>query len=166
MTIWGLNKLPQWKNEQKTINGIVATNNGFEDAVTGEVLVAVGMLSNKEGASKIATVEFDKASYVRGGTVLVAVTFVERVISGVATTLTLTWSGVSGNVTANAAAYAVAAGKNVYVYTAVVPSEAGTLSVGTQTIAGGIFDALDARPLSNTAITSAVALAAGTRVVA
>jgi len=166
MGLWGYNKLPLWKNQQKQQDGIVATDKGFEDARTGEVLVAIQNLSAVEGPAVVASVTFDKASYAQGDTINVLVTFTERAIVHVPVNLTITSTGVSGNFVVTAPAFNALSGQNVYTFTATVPAETAVLSIATQTIAGGIFDALDTRPFSNTLVSAPLAAAAGTRSIA
>ena len=166
MAIWGLDKIPLWKNKQKKEHGIVQTDRGFEDAKTGEVLVSISRLSARAGTANVESIAFDKASYVQGDTMKVVVTFNERVICGVPATLVVSSTGVSGNFTATALAFPDPKGISVVEFSAVVPAEAATLSLAAQTIAGGIFDALDTRPLSDTSVSASQAAAAGSRVVA
>lgn len=166
MAIWGLDKLPLWKNWQKAKNGIVATARGWEDARTHEILVSVSNLAERAGAADVAAVAFDTLVYAQGDAIKVVVTFNERVFAATPCTLVISSTGLLGDVTATAPASVDPAGSNVLEFAAVVPAEACELSVASQTIVGTVNDATGTMPASNLTISAPIAAAAGTRVVA
>lgn len=167
MALWSLNTPPKFKNPKG--KPCVATKRGWEDPDTGEVLVAISSLTLKAGAADILEVTFDAASYARTDAVSVTVRFNERVDVTAGAAIEISWSGVAGNFFAHALAqtnvHEVVFNKDPgLVSNALVPNEAGDLSVAAQSVSGTINDA-GTLITSNNAVSLAAAAAAGTIVV-
>lgn len=163
MARWSLNNPPGW------FKTAVATKRGWEHPVTKEVLVAIRGLATKAGGADVMGVSFVDKTPVQGEALSVIVRFNEKVSVTVGASIEVSWTGISGNITLNAAAqtnvHEVVFNKQANNSTQeVVPSEAGTLSVAAQTISGTIVDA-GTVVASNKAISAPVALAASSYVV-
>lgn len=159
MPLWTKDKPPLFHNPGR--GEAVQTEAGWVDPVTGEVLVAISNLTTKSGGANATSVRFTAASYLQDDAVSVVVHFVERVDVTAGATLEAAWSGPFGNVTLTAL---VQDGVFDVVFTGVVPSEAGTLSVAAQNILGTIVDDLGATP-AELSVSAAAAALAGSRVV-
>lgn len=161
MPIWTDDKPPQYVG--KIHREAVATDKGWEDKTTHEVYVAIPQLATKAGSANILSVLFDKAAYLEGDAAKVIVRYNEYVNLSAGASLIVNWSGVSGNITALAAA---GTKLNDVLFTFTVPSEAGSLSLAAQSLIGSIVDNNDGVTASQVAIDAPTALAAGTIVVA
>lgn len=131
---------PSWSK-----NAVSATKKGWVDSVTGEVLVALGNLHTKGGQANVKAVKFTAKTYAQGANLTVKVAMNEQVDVTAGASIVITWSGVAGNQTLYALAQT---GVTEIVFNQVVglnaqttvPAEAGTLSIGTQTLGGTIVD--------------------------
>ncbi len=144
MGLWDLNNPPRFKNPKG--KDLVATTKGWEDPDTGEVLVAIGQLTSKAGAADVLACEFGESEYLRLDPISVIVRFNERVDVTVGASIEVSWSGMAGNFTLNAAAqlntHEVVFDKQSDNTTPeVVPNEAGDLSLAAQSILGTVKDA-------------------------
>ena len=164
MSLWTLNQPPPFKNPKG--RELIATERGWTDPDTGEVLVAIGNLSTKAGASIITHVSFNAAALAQGDALAVTVHFAEKVDVAAGVSIVVTLTGGS-NVTLKALAQTATADvlfdrDSGGVSAAVVPAGAAVLSIAAQSLVGSINDNVDA-VASNKSITSAVGLAAATR---
>jgi len=169
MPIWTLENPPQ--SYEKIAKKAVATERGWEDARTGEILVQISNLVDRAGQANILSVSFDKAAYVRSGAVKVIVRYNEKVNVTAGANLNLSWTGINGDFRGYALAQSNVAEVVFDVDVAAAPlvlfNEAGTLFMSAQTIVGTIVDANGVTQLASQLVISApIALAAGTRVVA
>jgi hypothetical protein len=167
MSIWTTEVQP--KSLTKIHRKAVATNRGWEDSVTSEILVAIPMLATHAGQANIVSVLFDKASYVQGEAVKVTVRYNEKVNVAAGANLNLSWTGINGDFKAYALVQTgvgeAVFDKDIAGNPLVLFTEAGTLFVSAQSIVGTIVDTNDGITASEVAISAPVALAAGTRVV-
>lgn len=139
MPTWSLTQSPLYKTDA------IATKRGWEDPITGEVLVCIKNLDVKGGSGDINKVVFGAASYSRNGNLSVKLSFNEKVSVSAGASIVITWSGGAGNQTLYATAQTnkstITFDKQVDVVTnATVPNQAGTLSIAAQTIGGTIVD--------------------------
>lgn len=166
MALWDYNTPPPFKNPKG--KELVATDRGWADPDTGEVLVAIGNL-NAKGVANSTSMRFGAASYLQGAPLSVIVHFEEKVSVVAGASLEVQWSGLAGNVTLQAAAQAgvfdVVFDKQMDNTTPeVVPAEAGTLSLAAQSIIGTITETLGAGA-ANLALSASAASNAGSRIV-
>lgn len=170
MPLWTLENPPKFM--EKTSKEGVATARGWENAKSKqkELIVAIPSLAVKAGEANVLAGSFGQLSYVQGAPLSVAIRYNERVNVTAGAAIVVSWSGLSGNITLYAAAQL---GVNDVVFDldamavpAVVPAEAGVLSLAAQSIVGVIVDANDNVTPSDLAISAAAAAAAGTRTVA
>lgn len=103
MSIWTLDKPPTY------FPTAVATDRGWENPDTGEVLVAIGGLATTGGAPEVSVVAFGTTSYAQGDPLGVTVRFSEKVTVTAGATIVVTSDGGGGNVTLYAAAGQTAA---------------------------------------------------------
>ena len=136
MPLWTLNKPPRVSNPGG--RPPVATKAGWADPDTGELLVAISNLLTKAGAADILAITFDAASYNQGDPFSVVVRFNEPVDVTAGATLVASWDGGSGNITCTALEQL---GQHEISFDGTIPAEAGTLSVGAQTVLGTVKDA-------------------------
>lgn len=160
MSLWTLDKPPVFKNPKG--KECVATERGWEDPDTGEVLVAISNLTTKAGPGDILSAAFDAASYAQGDPVTLTVHFNEKVDVVAGATIEAAWNGVGGNFVLTALAQS-----DTYdvEFAGTIPSEAGTLSVQSQTVLGTVTDSEGGAP-TNLAVSNEAAATAGTREVA
>ena len=168
MPIWTLEIPP--KSYEKIARKAVATERGWEDARTGEILVQISNLADRAGQANIFHVSFDKASYIRSALVKVVVRYNEKVNVTAGANLNLSWTGINGDFRAYALAQSNVSEVVFDVDIASNPltlfNEAGTLFLSAQTIVGTIVDAAGATPpASELAISAPMSAGAGTRVV-
>jgi hypothetical protein len=168
MPIWTLETPP--KSYDKIAKKAVATERGWEDARTREILVQISNLADRAGQANILGVGFDKAAYVRSGAVKVIVRYNEKVNVTAGANLNLSWTGINGDFRGYALAQLgvteVVFDVDVAAAPLVLFNEAGTLFVSAQTIVGTIVDAAGTTPLASELVISApIAAAAGTRIV-
>lgn len=161
MPIWTKEIPPQ--SYTKIGRKAVATDRGWEDARTGEILVAIPQLAVVAGQANIFSVLFDKAAYAQGDAINVVVRYNEKVNVTAGATLTVSWSGVSGNFVVTALQQSAV---TEVVFSGTAPVEAGNLSIAAQTIVGTIVDVSEAGMASELAISSDKAAGAGTIAVA
>jgi hypothetical protein len=161
MSIW--TKEVQPKSLTKIQRKAVATNRGWEDSVTGEILIAIQRLAEKAGQANIVSVLFDQAAYEQDDALQVVVRYNEKVNVTAGATLQVSWSGVSGNFAATALAQTAV---SEVVFAATVPAEAGNLSLAAQSVVGTVKDSNDGTTDSEVAISAPIAAAAGSKVVA
>jgi hypothetical protein len=168
MPIWTLDTPP--KSYTKIGKNAVATESGWEDSETGEVLVAIRQLATVAGEANVIGASFAALQYAQGEALKVVVRFNEKVNVTAGATLLITWSANPLGITAYAAGQLnvseVAFDKDSMGSPLLVPMEAGELSLAAQTISGTVKDASDGLTDSNLSVSADVALAAGTRVVA
>jgi hypothetical protein len=162
MAQWSRETPPNWrvKNGNKAP---VATERGWEDPDSGELLVAISNLATKAEEANILEVGFGADAYEQSDPLTVVVRFNEKVNVTAGATLVVTSTGVSGNVTLTAAAQTEV---NEVVFSGTVPGEAATLSIAAQSVVGTIVDAAKVASASDKSISAEIAAAAGTRVVA
>ena len=165
MSQWSLNSAP------KHAPNAVATQKGWEDPDTGEVLVAIRQLSTKAGGADIVSVTVTNlAALAQGSNLAVRVKYNEKVTVTVGATIVVKWTGVGGDITLYAAAQTgvstvVFNKQNDNTTQATVPAEAGTLSIEAQTLSGTIVDAAGGAT-SSKVLSAPQATAAGSKVVA
>jgi len=165
MSLWTLNNPPKFKNPKG--KELVATERGWEDPDTGEVLVAISELDTKAGAADIVAVSFGKLVYARGEAITVTVRFNERVDVVAGLPIEVASTGAAGNFFLHALAHAA---KNEILFSlaadlltpVVVADEAAMLSIAAQTLSGDVKDA-GKTIASNLVVSGEVAEAAGTR---
>ena len=160
MGLWSLNKPPRWFPKA------VATKRGWTNPFTKEVLVAISNLVSKAGAADILEVSFVNSTLAQGDALAVKVRFNEAVDVTVGAAIEVSWSGLAGNFTLQAAAQTnvteVLFDKQAdNVTPAVVPSESGELSIAAQSLSGTIKDASTAVD-SNLAVSAEAVAATGT----
>jgi len=160
MSIWTKEVQPQ--SLTKIQRKAVATERGWEDLETSEILVAIPELATLAGQANVVSALFDKAAYVQADVIQVAVRYNEKVNVTAGATLLVSWSGLGGDFVLTALAQTEV---GEVVFGGVVPSEAGTLSIAAQTIVGTIKDSNNGTTDSEKAVSAPIALAAGTRVV-
>ena len=164
MPIWTLDKPPSYKKDA------VATERGWEDPNTGELLIAIRTLADKAGSADVDAVFFDALTYAPGDPIALHVRFNERVNALAGVSVLVSSTGASASIQLFAAAQLgvqeVVFDKQLDLTTpAVVPAESATLSVAAQSLvfgAGSIADALGDRPYVNLPISAAAAAEAGT----
>jgi len=168
MPIWTTETQP--KSLTKIERKAIATDRGWEDSATSEILIAIPQLATLAGQANIVSVSFDKAAYVRGEAVAITVRYNEKVNVAAGANLNLSWTGTNGDFRAYAAVQSevgeVVFNKDVAGNPLVLFTEAGTLFVSAQTIVGTIKDSNNGTTVSEKAISAPIATAAGTRVVA
>ena len=169
MVLWDKDVPPNWRKKNGNKEPI-ATHRGWEDPDTGEVIVAIGGLKTKAGEANIREIVFEETAYSQGDPLGVKVRFNEKVDVTAGATIVISWDGGSGNITLHAAeqldAYEITFDKQAdNVTDEVVPSEAGNLSVGAQTISGTVVDTGTA-VASNLSVSAEIASSAGTIAVA
>lgn len=165
MPLWDLNNPPKYAT--KVNQDVVATEKGWKDSRTQEILVAIGKLATRAGEANILSVKFDKSEYLREDSVSVVVEYNELVDVSDGAELVLSWSGLAGDFSVFAVeqlqTQSVLFNLAVDLVSPVlVPDEAGILSLTAQTIVGTIVDSADAGSVaSEKDISAEVALAAG-----
>lgn len=161
MAQWSRETPPNWrvKNGNKAP---VATERGWEDPDSGELLVAISNLATKAEEANILEVGFGADAYEQSDTLTVVVRFSEKVNVTAGATLVVDSTG-SSNITLTAAAQTEV---NEVVFSGTVPSESATLSIAAQDVVGTIVDAAKVASESDKEIKGEIASAAGTRVVA
>jgi len=168
MTLWDYDSPPNWRKRIGKKNP-VATERGWVDPDTGEVLVASKNLSTKAGAADILEVIFAEEAYEQGDPLSVTVVFNEKVDVTAGATIEVSWSGVGGNFSLHAVeqldeSRIVFDKKADLITPEVVPSEGGELSIGAQTLSGTVVDTGTA-VATNLAVSADIGTAAGTRLV-
>lgn len=98
MPIWTKDKPPSY------FPNAIATERGWENPDTGEVLVSIGGLAQAAGAPDPTVVSFGQLTYAQGGVLGVAVKFNEKVTVTAGASIVVNFSGTSGNQTLYAAA--------------------------------------------------------------
>lgn len=163
MAQWSRDTPPNWrvKNGNKAP---VATERGWEDPDSGEILVAISNLATKAGKADILEVGFGATAYVQGAPLTVVVRFNEKVnvTAGATLVVTSTTPTVTSDVTLTALQQD---NVNEVVFSGTVPSEPTTLSIAPQDVVGTIKDAAKDETESEKVIKEGIAFAAGTRVV-
>jgi hypothetical protein len=163
MPLWTLDNPPAPRNANGKL--CVATEAGWTDPDTGEVLIAISNLTDKAGEADVIAVAFDAEAYLQGDPIALAVRFNEAVDVTAGATIEVSFSGLSGNITLHAVeqldtALVVFDKQSDLVTDEVVPAEAGDLSVAAQSIIGTVVDAGTA-VAANLAVSAEVAAAAG-----
>ena len=169
MPIWTNDKAPTFREDA------VGTESGWENPVTGELVVAIRELSDKAGPADVNAVHFAAAVLAQGDNLAVKVRFNERVNATAGVSILVTSTGAVNPIQLFAAqqlgVQEVLFNLQADLVTpVVVPAEAAVLSVGLQSIVvvlptSFICDALNTRPYSHLAISAAALTHTGTRTV-
>lgn len=141
MGSWSIETPPKWVKKDTCS----ATKKGWQNNRTKEVVVAIGNLHTKGGQANVSAVKFTAKTYARSANLTVKVVMNEKVDVTAGASIVVTWSGVAGNQTLYALAQT---GVGEVVFNQVValnaqstvPNQAGTLSIGAQTLGGTIVD--------------------------
>lgn len=145
----------------QTITGTIADSS---DATSSDLTISAGNVTDAGTISivlaEVTDVQFDEAAYAQADPITVTVTYDEEVSISAAGEITISSTGASGAFVLTAAAQTGTA----IDFTGTVPSEAGTLSIGTQEIAATVVTVADGEPVDLT-VSSALGTAAGTRVI-
>ena len=164
MAQWSRETPPNWrvKNGNKAP---VATERGWEDPDSGELLVAISNLATKAEEANILEVGFGADAYEQSDPLTVVVRFNEKVnvTAGATLVVTSTTPTVTSDVTLTALQQD---NVNEVVFSGTVPGEPTTLSIAAQDVVGTIKDAAKDETESEKPIKEEIAAAAGTRVVA
>lgn len=113
-------------------------------------------------APLVLSAEANAASYEQEDAISIEVTFDQAVTAGTPGALEVTWTGAGGDYDLALVAQVVA--DNTIVYTGTIPAEAGTLSVGAQTLTGTVLD--EYGNAANLTLSAAQATAIGSFIVA
>jgi hypothetical protein len=168
MPLWTRDIPPAWPAKNGDFTP-VATEGGWVDPVTGEVLVAISSLATKAGPGDVLSVAFGAASYIQGAPLTVSVTFNERVdvTAGASIVVSSTGTDVTLYALAQTGVSTVLFNREVDLTTpTTVPAEFedATLSIAAQTITGTVEDSAD-EVATTLSVSAPIATAAGTRLV-
>lgn len=168
MGYWTKDLPPTWR-KQIGKKDPIATEQGWVDPDTGEVIVAMNNLPTEAGPADVVSVRFGSTSYAQGDPLSVIVVFNEVVNVVAGATLEVSSTGVSGNFNLHAAAQSgseiVFDKQSDNLTQEVVPSETAELGLAGQSIVGTITDSVGGGA-SNLVISGQQATEAGTRNVA